>query len=380
MRKKNICVLTYGDATKPSTWSNVPYLLTKAFEKKGYNIINVDISTKRNIFTLGFNFFIKILSRKTTFYFVKTKLNKFIVERKIKHAVKKYDSVVDFYLSISYDFSPYKYTKKKIMLFSDWPIEYAIERRFERKPDFLEKMDIRNHIEVIKSATYVISLFKDVSEYMKDKYNVNVWYFGGLINGFCEVDDFRNIEDRNGITFIGKKSYIDCAKNLVEAYKQIPDKIKKKYNLNLNIIGLNKDDIKCFDNFVDINFYGYLDKGNETQRKKYYSVLKKSIVNINTSDKWAGMSSMMEAMYYYRPIITSSYDEFVKTFGKDIKFGYYCKNNSKDILNKILLILKLSKKEYQEMCKFSHNEVKNYSYDAYVENLLNLIYKKTFKD
>ena len=42
---KNILFFTYGDSNDPNTWSNVPYLLTNTFEKKGSDIrIKTEIS------------------------------------------------------------------------------------------------------------------------------------------------------------------------------------------------------------------------------------------------------------------------------------------------------------------------------------------------
>ena len=73
---KNILFFTYGDSNNPNTWSNVPYLLTNAFEKKGYNVIRVDMSTKRTLFSLGYTLLMKILKPSTTYYYVRSKMNR----------------------------------------------------------------------------------------------------------------------------------------------------------------------------------------------------------------------------------------------------------------------------------------------------------------
>ena len=109
----------------------------------------------------------KIIRPSTTYYFYRSKINRKIAEKKIKNAVDKYDDIADLYISISFDFSPSEYTNKKVLLLSDWPIEYALEKRYNRKPDFLETGDIQRHKKVIESATHVISLFQDVAAYMK---------------------------------------------------------------------------------------------------------------------------------------------------------------------------------------------------------------------
>lgn len=369
---KNILFFTYGDSNNPNTWSNVPYLLTNAFEKKGYNVIRVDMSTKRTLFSLGYTLLMKILKPSTTYYYVRSKMNRYFVEKKIKKAVKEYDDIVDLYISISYDFSPSKFTNKKVLLISDWPIEYALENRYNRGPDWLEKNDVKRHKEVIESADYRISLFQDVANYMNNRFNKKTEYLGALINSFKDIKGFDKIENRNKITFIGKKSYYNSAKNLIKAFKNLDEKLIKSKNLELHIIGMEKRDFPMVNN-ENIYFHGYLSKGNKNECDEYYNILKDTLVVINTSEKWAGMSSILESMYYYRPIIISDFDEFVKTFGKNIDFGYYCSNNDSDIKECLEKIISMKKSDYKKMSCCAHELVKDYSYDSYVDKMINLV-------
>lgn len=368
---KKIVVFTYGNSNDPTVWSNVPYLLTKELEKQNCELLRVNIETKQNFLTYFYSLLCKILIRKTTYYFVRSKINRIIVNRKIKKIVKKYDEWADFYISISYDFSPSPFTNKDVILVSDWPIEYAIEKRFKKNPDFLEMKDIKRHKYLLDNATYKISLFQDVATYMNKYYKGKTYYLGGLINAFESTDGYDKINNRNYITFIGKKSYIDSAQEIIKAFKLIDKKMILSKNIELHIIGMNKKDFPKVDN-NRIIFHGYLNKGNDNQRKEYYNIIRHSLVIINTNDKWAGMSSILECMYYYRPIITSKYDEFVKTFGNKIDFGYYANNNYQDILNKINLLLKQSYKNYTKMAFNSHEKVKDFSYCNFVKKILEI--------
>ena len=365
---KNVVVFTSGDANNPSTWSNVPYLFTNTLEKKGFNVIRIDMSNVRNIFTLAFNFLIKIIKPSSTFYFARTKLNRFFVERKIKKAVQKFDDIADFYISISYDFSPSKFTLKKVILFHDWPIEYLLKSRFNREPDFLEIGDVKRHEKIIKDADIVVSLFEDCAEFMENRYNRKVYYLGGLINAFDDYKKYEDVQNRNKITFIGKKSYKDCAIKLIKAFNQIENS-----NIELHIIGMTKKDFIGINTPNNIKFHGYLDKGNEVQREEYYNIIKESVVIVNTSEKWAGMSSLFEVLYYYRPIIVSRFDEFVRTFGDEIDFGFYSKNSVSDIKSNLEKILSMNKKDYKKMIANAHNSVKDYSYSCYIDKLLDII-------
>lgn len=369
---KNIVVMTYGDPRNPSTWSNVPYLFVNTFEKKKYNVICCDISTKRNIFMLLYTLFFKIIKPSSTYYFVRSNINRKLVNKRIKKIVQKYDDSAYFYFCFGYDFSPSEYTNKKVILFSDWPIEYAIERRFNRKPDYFEKKDIERHEKIIEDATYRISLFKDVTQYMNKRFKNKTLYLGNLINSFYPINGFDSVEGRNKITFIGKKSYYDSAKNLVKAFCLLEEDIVTKNNLELHIIGMQKSDFPNVAN-DQIHFHGYLNKGKKEDMEEYYKTLKETLVIVNTSDKWAGMSSIIESMYYYKPIITSKYDEYVKTFGNDISFGYYSNNNVEDIKLNLEKIINMDKKSYKKMCKKSHDAVKDFTYDTYVDKIIELV-------
>lgn len=365
---KNIVVFTYGDAENPSTWSNVPYMFTTTLKKRGYNVINVDISTRQNILALIYSLICKILKPTTTFYFYRSKTNRKIVEKKIQKAVKAYDDIADLYISISFDFSPSQYTDKKVLLLSDWPIEYAIEKRFNRTADFLEKKDIERHKKVIESATYRISLFQDVAAYMNERFEKPTQYFGGLINGLCDIEGFEETENRDSITFIGKKAYIESAQEVITAFENLDKNLVESKNLKLQIVGMTRKDFKNIKN-ARICFHGYLSKGKKDEYQKYYEVIRRSLVLVNTSEKWAGMSSILEAMYYYRPIITSRYEEFAKTFGEEINFGFYSTNNSKEIKKHIENILNLEDEQYVELTKNANSAVKEFTYDAFISKI-----------
>ena len=87
------------------------------------------------------------------------------------------------------------------------------------------------------------------------------------------------------------------------------------------------------------------------------------------------MSSLLEVMYYYRPIITSKYEEFIKTFGESINFGYYSKNNSNEIKNILEKIINMPNQEYQKLAINAHESVKEFTYDSYIDKIMKLTKK-----
>ena len=44
MQVKEVIFFTYGDSSKASTWSNVPFLFTKTLEGKGIKVDRIDLT------------------------------------------------------------------------------------------------------------------------------------------------------------------------------------------------------------------------------------------------------------------------------------------------------------------------------------------------
>ena len=203
---------------------------------------------------------------------------------------------------------------------------------------------------------------------MKKQYkNKNIYYLGNVVNSIIDTSESNIIEGKTGsndLLFIGGKHYIEGAKSLIKAYTIL----KSEYpNLLLHIVGMESKD---FDNVpAGVYCYGYLDKAKHNERELYYLLLKKSKVFINTTPKWGAFSATIEAMYFYNPIITTPYNEFINTFGYNINFGYYCENESTDLL--CAMIKKVIKDEsYEIMCVNAHNSVKSYAWDSFIDKVL----------
>lgn len=85
-----------------------------------------------------------------------------------------------------------------------------------------------------------------------------------------------------------------------------------------------------------------------------------------------GYSSIVEAMYFYTPVIVSPYDDFVNEFGKDIDFGIYNKKYDSLVLAKNMESI-FNSSDYENMCLNAHERVKDYTWDNYVDKILKLL-------
>ncbi|MNF15241.1 hypothetical protein D3C80_2177590 [compost metagenome] len=64
----------------------------------------------------------------------------------------------------------------------------------------------------------------------------------------------------------------------------------------------------------------------------------------------------------------------IETFGSEIKFGYYCEKNQAELIyGHIEEMFKLDDQEFIAMCVDAHKQVENFTWDGYVDKLLETI-------
>ena len=368
---KKIVIISEGDANNPKTWSNIPYFLMKSLENDGNKVYTIDVGPNKYInyfFNKIIYPFIQLIDGKDSEYkFNRTVIYDKYCKYKIRKSLKKIGNI-DVTISTSYSFAPVIHKNYKIILLCDWTFEYHIENYKKREPTNLELKAIRRQEEVINSANVVISLFPNIAKIMNQKY-ANVKYIGNVIN----IDDNLKINldykyNSNSILFIGGKRYVEGAKTLIKSVQYLNE--EKHMNLNLNIIGLNENDLNI--NKKDyINYYGYLNKINGSDHDIYYKLIKNAKICINTTPIWAGFSSIIEAMFLYTPIITSKYESFENTFGKKFDSNFYSDNNYITLSEKIMMIANLNKALYFDLCKEMKNMVSDMTWSQYVKRLEN---------
>ncbi|MGE5683203.1 MAG: hypothetical protein ACM34K_20260, partial [Bacillota bacterium] len=235
----------------------------------------------------------------------------------------------------------------------------------------LEKSSIKRENKEIEKADLIIPLFPSVAKEMKSKYkNGKIFYFGNVINSLIQADEYLIIQRKMNskrLLFIGSTKYLEGARCLIEAFVILKDKYP---DLFLDIIGMLPGDFEYLPS--DVKCYGFLDKGIDEHRQLYYSLLENSKMYINTTPKWAAFSASIEAMYFYNPVIITEYQEFVKTFGSEINFGIYCKENTVNTLCASIETI-LNHKLYTDLCLNAHSTVKDYTWSNYIDKILDKI-------
>ena len=374
---KEAIFFTYGDSSRTSTWSNVPYFFSKGLESKGVRLWRVDISPNSVIASIYNRTIWRLFSLfyPGNFYsFERTKLARLRVKRLINKAVKKHRDA-DMCIFLTYDYCAKEFGMPSLVL-SDWTAKILVERQ-ERIPYWFERRYLQYEEKIIRAADYVISLFPDCAERMKLDYpEAHIYSFNtNVVNSLyddplCENDIVKKKEKRKKILFIGGSKYKQSLMLLISAFQRLKDKDEE---LELHVVGMTEKEVGRW--FEGIIYHGYLRKDINDEKARYYHLLMTASVIVNVSPMWGGYSSIIEAMFFYTPVIVSPFREFVSEFGNDISFGIYLHEYTVDCLEQTLKDLLLSE-DYRQMCHSAHNVVQDYTWPSYVDSVIQLVDSK----
>lgn len=369
---REVICLSNGDSSKISTWSGVPYFFLRELEKAGVVVHRVNISPDKRIAELydkTFRRLIRFFSRDSSFYYYNSIFYYFRVSKSLRNAIQKYKSS-DFILSFSY--LPFSFDKgaRRVVLFCDWTLQYYIEQRLKRTPDLFERFYINRENRMICHSDVAFSLFSSCAEYIKSKTNANNVFVvnGNVTNAVFAPSEgvIEAKEARRRIVFIGRNHYLAGLNALLKCF----NKIRKQYPLlELDIIGIGKKDCDSSYTYDGVNFYGYLNKDKHDECQKFYDILSNASLIVNPNVGWAGYTSLVEAMYYYTPVVTTKFDAFVEDFGEQLNFGAYC--NPENVGQAILDVL--SSPSYREYCLAAHKAVSTYTWENYIKYFLKLV-------
>ncbi len=372
-----------GDPESAQTWSNVPKCFIDTLRKKGIDVHPVNL-VSQPIQQVYDSFIRKVLKVLTLWYdepkyYCYTWLHRWLGNRRIKKAVVN-NPDADYCFFINYAFYN-KYNMIPSLLLSDWSNIINLHRRGKDAVRFQKRFCLQEK-ESIEHAKHVISIFPLCAEEMRQLYpTANIHYLGGnVINDLSgesiHVDTILQEKKKSdNILFVGKPDrYKESAIKLIEAVGLLK-KDPTYRNLELDIIGIQKEQLPSVPDYV--HCHGFLHKDKPEECKRYYDLLKRAKMIVNPTPKWAAYSSIVEAMYFYTPVVISPFDDFVKEFGDAISFGMYNRDFTVDCISQsIESIFSLNEDDYKSMCIESHSAVKDYTWDNYVDKILNLIVTK----
>ena len=375
---KEVTVFTAGDSQKKSTWSSFPYNLTENLLSRGIRVNRIDISESEKA-KWWFDRTIRRVARrihpKTTYEYYRSVGHYLRVKKKIQQAILDFTET-DVNIFMTFSHSAIGLTPKPTVMLCDWTYHYNITHFLGRAPDIFERSSIKREDRVVSRADMVVSTFPDVTDYMKSRYpRTNVLYFG---KGFCFIQKAKECEimpqkfTSKDMLFIGNYRYLEGAKHLISAYKKLQSDIP---DIRLHIVGMSKEQLP--DCPKGVICYGYLNKDNPQEQELYYKLLKKAKVFVNTTPKLGSLGAMLEALYFFTPVITTPQDYMVINFGDKLEFGHYCRDNSLETLCSNIKHI-FQNQKYASLCANAHASVKGFSISSCIDEIINDIPNLSF--
>jgi glycosyltransferase involved in cell wall biosynthesis len=353
------------------SWSNIPYLLHKNLEKKGYSVKNYvmrEVEPLKTVFNLPIRALNKFFKLGTTYFYVRTPVHFFstyLYSRWIGFISTKNDVMV----VQGFSYPPHNGKNKQIIL-GDWPSEYLFETFLKRQPSRLERRSIDRENAIIEAADAVITLFPDVREYMLRKYkNKNIYCFGNVVNVDDGVAIPADIQQRkiksNRLLFVGQPFYLPGALELIAAARSLRE---NGVDCEVDIVGIGPDLIGEQHSWLRV--HGYLDKENAEDKKKYYELLSSARLFVNTTPGWSGFQALLEAMYFHNPIVVRPNESLSSYFPNLKALAYLLEEGG--VLEEILLTSFSDEARYQSMSEVSHKSVDSSTWSNFTENLIQI--------
>lgn len=368
---KEVIVFTYGDSNDISTWSNVPYLFTKTLERKGVIVHRININVYAGwwvgqIWNRILKPIINWLWPQNMYWYQKTPIANKQVESIIKNAVTKY-STADYCIFMTYDYYN-KHNNIPSILYCDVTFEMEKIGRRKQRPMFLEKALIRAQHESITHSKLVVPLFKKPAQELVAKGYTNIrccehYVINKLYDEPLDADKIIAQKKKSSkILFIGNKTtYYHGALMLIDAFRKLKS---SNPELELHIVAMTANDFESLPEGVIC--HGYLHKDVEEERTLYYNLLLDARIICNPTPKWAGISSIMEAMYFFTPFIIAPFDDFKEYIGEFLDCGYFNDefeaNHLADNIQRMLVA-----PNYEQMARRGHDHVKNYTWDNFID-------------
>lgn len=372
MRKlQEVICISSGDSNLISTWSGIPYFHTKGLEESGIIVHRVDIGYSKFavwLYDRTIRRFKKLFCRESKLDIYNSWLCYLRLTIQIMLAQMRWrtsDAI------IVYAYLPFyhKASTRPTILLCDWSFQYHLYHRLSKSPDFFEKRYIRRENKTIKQSSLVFSLFENCADYMSQQSGRKVLSVeGNVINAVEEPDSeiIKRKVNRKRIVFIGRNHYLSGLLHLLNAL----DSVRGSFpDLELDVIGMTESVLPKECHTEGVHFYGYLRKDVPDECNHFYQILREASIIVNPNEGWAGFSSILEAMYFFTPVVTTPFDAFTKEFGESIRFGEYC--TTANVADKITSIL--NSNNYIQMCQSAHDIVATFTWSNYIRRFLRLI-------
>jgi len=355
------------------SWSNIPYLLHKNLEKRGYvvkNYVMREVEPLKTVFNLPIRVLNKFFKLGTTYFYVRTPVH-FFFTYLYSHFIGLMSAKRDVMVVQGFSY-PLHNGKNRQILLGDWPSEYLFEKFLKRTPSRLERKSIDRENSVIEAADAVITLFPNVREYMLRKYkNKNIYCFGNVVNVDDDVELPADIRDRKlnskRFLFVGQPFYLPGALELIAAARNLR---QQGLECEVDIIGIDPSLIGV--EYEWLTVHGYLDKEKPDDKQKYYKLLSDARIFVNTTPGWSGFQALLEAMYFHNPIVARP-NESLNSYFSNLTTVAHIVEEGGPSLESILVDSLTDRARYQQMSDAAREAVESSTWDNFTTEFIGLL-------
>jgi glycosyltransferase involved in cell wall biosynthesis len=367
----------YFCTTAPSknykSWSNIPYLLHKNLEKRGFvvkNYVMREVEPLKTVFNLPIRLLNKFFKLGTTYFYVRTPVH-FFFTCLYSYWIGLISTKRDVMLVQGFSY-PLRNKNNKLVIIGDWPSEYLFEKFLKRRPSSLERKSIDRENIVIEAADAVITLFPNVREYMLEKYkNKNIYCFGNVVNIDDDVVVPADIRERKlnskNFLFVGQAFYLPGALELIAAARNLR---QRGIDCEVDIVGIDPSLVET--KYEWLKVHGYLDKEKPTDKQKYYELLANARLFVNTTPGWSGFQALLEAMYFHNPIVVRSNESLTSYFSNLTSVAHILEEDTAN-LEFILFESIADCSRYQKFSDAARKAVESSTWNNFTSELIKLL-------
>lgn len=371
MTPREFIVFAIGDPAKASTWSNVPYFLSKTLEEKGHVVHRADLAPNRPL-QLAYDAIIGALRRtgitRTRHYFFRSSFNAWLTQRRIERVLRAHPKALPIFTTFSFGRNR---QRRPYVQFCDMTFERHLRYFEKRGPNAMEQRTIARERKQIAGAALLVSLFPEQAEELKAEHGERVRYYGNVVNTDIAAPDTQRLLHRDlsrpEVLFIGGSKYKPGLLKLLSVLEDI--NAARSVPIELHAVGIPRHELlRPIPSWTKV--HGYLDKSDPEDAARYTALLERCCLFINPMPLWGSFSASCEAMHMHMPVIVSAYPEFTSTFGHDPGAGVLLRTEDDRELAKAINRLLSDPVEWQSCAKAAHHAVQPFTWGNYVERML----------
>lgn len=372
---RRVILCADGDSRDINLWSNIPFLLSEELERRGINLIRVNLQAPwliRRLWRYSLGARHKLRHWQTSVDFYRSRINHWLTTRRLNQAVRRHGGPGTILINLSISAAPTRSTIPVVLL-SDWSYHHYITERLGRQPDRAELATIARDSAAMARASLVVLLFPESTARLQRQIASGRFRFlGHVINDHPLAPPppvgapAAEPHSPWRLLFVGRARYQQGLELLLQALSLFPADLP----VQLDVIGMSPDDLAHAPSpGQTVCFHGYLSKADPVERSLYYSLLNQADLLINASSLWGGVSATVEAMHRKTAVITPPYADFQALFVQSIPFGTYLKELNPSTLAAAILAELQSPSQLAKRQEAASTAVEGFFWPVFIDRL-----------